>query len=229
MTLKADILVVSPHPDDVDFGASGSLSRCVREGQKVVYVVCTSGDKGTRDRSMKPERLAQIREAEQRAAAATVGVSEVVFLRHPDQGLEDSYEFRKQLVRLIRIYRPRVVMTCDPYRRYIWHRDHRIIGQVVLDAVFPYARDHLAYPDFLLDGLEPHTVEEVWLWGSDDPNHKVDITDTLEQKLKALKCHQSQMPDYPRIEEMVRNWARTFAEGEAYEYAEHFHRVVFRR
>jgi len=229
MAPKADILVISPHPDDVDFGASGSVARFTKEGQRAVYVICTSGDKGTSDRSMKPGRLAQIRESEQRAAAATVGVKDVIFLRHPDQGLEDSYEFRKQLVRLIRIYRPRVVMSCDPYRRYVWHRDHRISGQVVLDAVFPYARDHLAYPDFILDGLEPHRVEEVWLWGGDEPNLRIDITETIEQKLKALKCHRSQMPDYPRIEERIRTWARDSAEDETFEYAERFHQVIYRR
>ncbi len=227
MTTPVDILVISPHPDDVDFGASGSVARMVKEGQTAAYVICTNGDKGTGDRSIRPEHLAQVREVEQRAAAAAIGVSEVVFLRHPDQGLEDCYEFRKQLVRQIRLYRPNLVMSCDPYRRYMWHRDHRITGQVVLDAVFPYARDHLAYPDLMLDGVEPHNVSEVRLWGTEDPNFKFDISATIELKLAALKCHQSQMKDYGRVELMVRNWARTSAEGEDYEYAERFHQVFY--
>ncbi len=228
MVTRADILVFSPHPDDVDFGCCGSVARFVKEGERAVYVICTNGDKGTGDRSMKPERLAQLREAEQRAAAAVAGVKEVIFLRHPDQGLEDSYEFRKQLVRLIRVYRPRLVLTCDPYRRYTWHRDHRITGQVVLDAVFPHARDHLAYPDFMLQGLEPHKVAEAWLWGSEDPNLSIDITATLELKLKALTCHQTQLPDYPRIEAMVRTRAESCAEGQGYQYGEQFHQVLYR-
>ncbi len=228
MTAAADILVISPHPDDVDFGAAGSVARLVSEGRTAAYVICTSGDKGTSDRNMKPERLSQVRELEQRAAAATVGVSEVVFLRHPDQGLEDSYEFRKQLVRLIRLYRPGLVISCDPYRRYRWHRDHRITGQVVLDAVFPYARDYLSYPDLILDGVEPHGVPEVWLWGTEDPNLRLDISETINLKLAALKCHESQMREYPRIEEMILTGARSAAEGESYEYAERFHQITYR-
>jgi LmbE family N-acetylglucosaminyl deacetylase len=229
MASHVDILVISPHPDDVDFGASGSVARLSKQGKKVAYVICTSGDKGTHDRSMKPEHLAQLRETEQRAAAMALGVCDVVFLRHPDQGLEDSFEFRKQLVRLIRRYQPSLVLSCDPYRRYVWHRDHRITGQVVLDAVFPYARDHLAYPDLILDGLEPHVVPEVWLWGTEDPNLKIDISDTIDLKLKALRCHESQMKDYPRVEAMVRNWAIANAEGEEYQYAEQFHQIRYRR
>jgi LmbE family N-acetylglucosaminyl deacetylase len=228
MTKSVDILVISPHPDDVDFGASGSVARLVGEGKTAAYVICTSGDKGTSDRSLTPERLSQIREMEQRAAAATIGVNEVVFLRHPDQGLEDSYEFRKQLVRLIRLYRPGLVMSCDPYRRYRWHRDHRITGQVVLDAVFPYARDYLAYPDLILDGVEPHSVPEVWLWGTEDPNLKIDISETVTLKMAALRCHESQMQDSTRIEEMVLTGARSNAEGEDYEYGERFHQILYR-
>ena len=228
MTTPVDILVISPHPDDVDFGACGSVARRVKEGQTAAYVICTSGDKGTGDRAMRPERLAQIREAEQRAAATTVGVSEVIFLRHPDQGLEDSYEFRKQLVRLIRLYQPSLLISCDPYRRYMWHRDHRITGQVVLDAVFPYARDYLAYPDLTLDGVEPHSVPEVWLWGTEDPNLIIDISETIDLKIAALKCHQSQLNDPAHTEERIRNWSRSYAEAEGYEYAERFHQVLYR-
>ncbi|MDP6825189.1 MAG: PIG-L family deacetylase, partial [Dehalococcoidales bacterium] len=143
---KAHVLVVTPHPDDAEFGVAGTVVHWVKEGKRVIYVVCTNGDKGTSDVNMKSERLAKIREQEQLAAANLLGVAEVVFLRHADQELEDTPEFRKEIVRLIRKYRPEIMVTADPYRRYIGHRDHRITGQVVLDAVFPYARDHLAYP-----------------------------------------------------------------------------------
>ena len=128
----AHVMVVTPHPDDAEFGAAGSVARWVKEGKKVVYVVCTSGEKGTDDPAVNPADLAALREKEQEAAAALLGVSEVVFLRYGDQTLEDTPEFRKEIVRLIRIYRPQTVVTVDPYRRYIWHRDHRITGQVVL-------------------------------------------------------------------------------------------------
>ena len=162
MTTAADVMVVTPHPDDAEFGVAGTVARWTRDGKQVIYVVCTSGDKGTSDRNLKPEQVAEIREKEQRAAAQTLGVRDVIFLRYPDQGLEDTPQFRGKIVRNIRLYRPKIVVTSDSYRRYIWHRDHRIAGQVTLDAVFPYARDYLAYPDLLKEGLEPHKVQEMW-------------------------------------------------------------------
>ncbi len=225
---KADVMVVTPHPDDAEFGVAGTVARWVKEGREIVYVVCTSGDKGTNDVNMKPEKLAKIREQEQQAAARLLGVREVIFLRHKDQSLEDTPEFRKEIVRLIRMYRPATVVTADPYRRYIWHRDHRITGQVVLDAVFPYARDHLAYPDLLKEGLQPHKVREILLWAPlENTNYRLDITDAFDIKLAALRCHRSQVGDnrVPDLEERLRKWAKERAEGENFELAEAFHRV----
>jgi len=185
------LMVVTPHPDDAEFGVAGTVARLTREGKKVVYVVCTNGDKGTDDRNMKPEEIARIREQEQLAAAKLLGVSDVVFLHYPDQSLEDSDEFRKALVRVIRLYQPYAVVTADPYRKYMWHRDHRIAGLVTLDAVFPYSRDHLSYPELLDEGLEPHKVREMWFWASDEPNYRLDVTDTFDTKMAALGCHKS--------------------------------------
>lgn len=223
------MMVITPHPDDAEFGVAGTVLKLTREGRKVVYVVCTNGDKGTSDRNMKPDDLAKIREKEQRAAAGLLGVSKVEFMRYPDQELEDTPEFRKALVRLIRRYRPEVVVTANPYRKYMWHRDHRITGQVVLDAVFPYARDHLSYPDLLDEGLEPHKVKEVWLWGTDDANHHSDVTETFDMKLKALGCHKSQVGDIPgEMRERLRDWARKMAEGQDFEMAEAFYRIQMR-
>ncbi|MDD5190129.1 MAG: PIG-L family deacetylase [Dehalococcoidales bacterium] len=196
-------MVVAPHPDDAEFGIAGTVAKWVKEGKEVVYVICTNGDKGTSDPNIIPADLAKTREKEQHAAAAVLGVKEVVFLRFPDQGLEDTPEFRKELVKQIRIFKPEVVGTCDPYRRYIWHRDHRITGQVVLDAVFPYARDIHAYPDLAAEGYETHKVKELYLWGSPDNNHKEDITATFEQKIAALKCHRSQF-DVEEMEKRMR-------------------------
>jgi LmbE family N-acetylglucosaminyl deacetylase len=227
MTKPAQVLVVAPHPDDAEFGVAGTVARWTREGKDVVYVVCTSGDKGTSDVNMKPEELAKIREQEQQAAAKVLGVREVVFLRHPDQGLEDTSEFRKEIVRLIRKYKPEMVATADPYRKYMWHRDHRITGQVVLDAIFPYARDYHAYPDLIQEGFLPHKVREVLLWGTEDPNYRSNITDTFDTKLAALSCHKSQVGDNPThgLAERLRERARMMARGENYELAEAFHRV----
>jgi len=224
---KADILVIAPHPDDAEFGAAGTIARWTQEGKKAVYVVCSSGEKGTSDRSLQPEQFAAIREKEQIAAAQIVGVQEVVFLRYPDQGLEDTPVFRKEIVRLIRTYRPATVVTADPYRRYIWHRDHRITGQVVLDAVFPLARDHLAYPDLLAEGFEPHKVQEVLCWASEDINYRSDITQTFELKLAALRCHESQVKEFhvPDLAKRLRQRSMEMAAGENFGLAEAFHQV----
>ena len=228
MTKKADILIIAAHPDDAEFGVAGTVAQWTRAGRKVVYVVCTSGDKGTSDRNLAAEQLVKIREAEQQEAAGLLGVGRVVFLRYPDQSLEDTPDFRKEIVRQIRIYRPQIVATSDPYRRYIWHRDHRVVGQVVLDAVYPFARDHLAYPDLLEEGLEPHKVKEIWFWGADDVNHRIDVTDTFESKLAALKSHASQVREFrnPDLEKWLRKWCGEMAGDEPFQLAEAFHRVV---
>ena len=193
MTLAVDVLVISAHPDDAEFGVAGSVARWSAEGKSVAYLVCTNGDKGTTDRNISPESLVQIRKEEQVAAAKLLGVKHIEFMGYPDQGLEDTAEFRKHIVQMIRKYKPRCLVTSDPYRRYIWHRDHRIVGQVVMDAVFPYARDHLAYPDLIARGFEPHKVKEILFWASEDVNFRIDITDTFDLKLAALKCHKSQV------------------------------------
>jgi LmbE family N-acetylglucosaminyl deacetylase len=220
-------MVVTPHPDDAESGAGGTVARWVREGKDVVYVVCTNGDKGTSDTNMKPEKLAKIREQEQLAAAEILGVREVISLHHPDQSLEDTPEFRKQIVRLIRMYRPETVVTTDPYRRYLWHRDHRITGQVTLDAVFPFARDHLAYPELVMEGLQPHKVKEVLLWASEDVNYRSNITDTFDLKAAALRCHKSQVEHVVSLlgEGWLRRRCEMMAEGEDFELAEAFHRA----
>jgi LmbE family N-acetylglucosaminyl deacetylase len=226
-TNPAHAMVVTPHPDDAEYGVAGTVARWVNEGKEIVYVVCTNGDKGTPDAKMKPEELAQIREKEQMAAAKVLRVREVIFLRYPDQSLEDTPEFRKALVRLIRMYKPEIMATADPYRRYIWHRDHRITGQVTLDAIFPYARDPLSYPDLMKEGLHPHKVREIMFWASEDVNHRVDITDTFTLKLAALRCHKSQVGHIPpqELEALLRQRHKTMAEGEVFDLAEAFHRA----
>jgi LmbE family N-acetylglucosaminyl deacetylase len=226
VTEPADVLVVTPHPDDAEFGVAGTVAKWTREGKQVVYVVCTNGNKGTSDLDVKPEKLAEIRKKEQRVAAEVLGVREVVFLENEDQGLEDTPEFRKQIVRMIRRYRPQTLVTADPYRRYIWHRDHRIAGQVAIDAVFPYARDHLAFPDLLEEGLQPHKVKEMLFWASENINFRSDITATFDLKLAALRCHESQMKEmrFSDLEEWLRKRCQDLAEGENFELAEAFHR-----
>ncbi len=224
MTKQAQVMVVIPHPDDAESRMAGTVARWAREGKDVIYIVCTNGDKGTSDPDMKPEELARVREQEQLAAAELLGVREVVFLRYPDQSLEDTPEFRKEIVRLIRTYKPDTVVTVDPYRRYLDHRDHRITARVTLDAIFPYAGDIHSYPDLLEQGLQPHRVKEALFCGTGDPNYYINITDTIDVKIAALRCHKSQVGDRPEIDEWMRRWAKMSAEGQDYELGEAFHR-----
>ena len=224
MTEQAQVMVVIPHPDDAESRMAGTVARWAREGKGVIYVVCTNGDKGTSDPDTRPVELASIREKEQMAAANLLGVREVVFLGHADQSLEDTPEFRKEIVRLIRKYRPETVVTVDPYGGYLDHRDHRMTARVTLDAVFPYAASARSYPDLLEQGLQPHRVREVLFCGTRDPNHYIDVSDTLDVKIAALRCHRSQVGDRPETAEWMRRRARMSAEGQDYELAEAFHR-----
>ncbi len=223
------LLVISPHPDDCEFGIAGTAARLAKEGKNVVYVICTNGDKGTVDMNLAADKLIKVREKEELAAAKIIGVKDTVFLGYPDQGLEDCDEFRRDLVRVIRRFKPYVVATCDPYRKYMNHRDHRIAGIVTADAVYPFSRDHLSYPELLKEGLEPHKVREMWFWGTEDPNFKQDITDTIDLKMDALKCHKSQLGDVPpEMRNRMKEFAKMAAKGEKYELAESFHRVELR-
>ncbi|MFZ0484328.1 MAG: PIG-L deacetylase family protein [Desulfobacterales bacterium] len=227
MLNKSDIMVITAHPDDSEFGSAGSVAKWIQEGKRVVYVVSTSGDKGTDNPDISSQQLAKIREKEQKDAALVLGVSDMIFLGYPDQGLEDTSDFRKAIVRQIRIYKPEMVVTSDPYRRYIWHRDHRIIGQVTLDAVFPYARDLLAYPDLIEEGIMPHKVKKILFFGTEDVNLRIDITDTFQLKLEALRCHKSQIIQLgiPDLEKWLWQRCQKMAEGENFEVAEAFHQV----
>jgi LmbE family N-acetylglucosaminyl deacetylase len=227
MTKQVYMLAFSPHPIDTEWGIGGTVARWTREGKEVVYVVCTNGDKGSSDPAMKPEELARIREREQLAAAKVLGVSEVIFLRHPDLGLEDTPEFRKEVLRQILTYRPQVVATCDPGQRYLSNRDHRVLGRLVLDAVWPYALAPNTYRDLMEQGLQLHKVKEVLLWQTEQPNYTVDISDTFEVKMAAFRCHPSQIGDpvEPEFAARLKERAEASAKGQGFRLGEAFHRV----
>ena len=226
MNEKQRVLVVTPHPDDAESGAGGTIAKLCRQGMEVVLVVCTNGDKGSNDREMSPKRLAQIREKEQLESAKVLGLADVVFLRYPDQGLEEGDEFREDIVRLIRERRPDLVITIDSGNRYIRHRDHFNCFRVVLDAVFPYARDHMAYPQHLEAGLEPHNVPEVWLFRPSEPDLYIDITDTFDIKYEALYKHASQVGERSwEREESARNRASEVGKKIGVQFAEQFRRI----
>ena len=226
------VLVITPHPHDAEVWAGGTLARWIKEGAEVHYVLCTDGGKGTFDPQLSAHDLGAIREGEQREAAQILGVKEIVVLGHPDGGLEDNDTFRRELVRQIRLVRPDVVLCPEPYRRNLaWHRDHRIAGQVAIDAVFPYARDHLHLKELWEDeGLEPHKTGTVLLWGTEQPDTHVDIGDTLELKIRALAVHGSQMSgrSQAEVEEFVREQAAVDGSDQDYAYAEAFRNLTFR-
>jgi LmbE family N-acetylglucosaminyl deacetylase len=225
-----DVMVIVPHPDDPEFGVGGTVAAWAAEGKKLIYVICTNGNKGSSDPEMTPQKLSTIREAEQREAARTLGVKEVIFLGHDDQSLEDTAEFRKELVIQIRTYKPQIVVTTDPYRKYIWHRDHRICGQVVLDAVFPCARDRLAYPELIEAGLGPHKVKELLFFGAEQPNYYTDVTGTFPVKMAALRCHKSQVGKFPDgWEANYRKMLAKNATDRGFELAEAFYRIELPR
>ncbi len=215
------VMAIFAHPDDAEFLCSGAIARFVRSGYRAQYVLATSGDKGSDDRSSTAEQLAATREAEQQAAARVLGIEEVTFLRHLDGEVEVSIPFRRELARVIREGRPDVVLTFDPWQRYQIHPDHRAVGQTTLDAVAA-ARDHMYYPEQLVDGLTEHRVHNVYFFATDNPNYYVDITSTIETKLEALLCHTSQIRT-EGLAERVRARARIFGQEIGVEYAEAFH------
>lgn len=209
------VLVVTAHPDDVDFGVAGTVAAWVKAGVDVVYCVVTDGDAGGSDRSVGRRDVALLRREEQRAAAAEVGVSDVVFLGYPDGRLVPSIELRRDVSRQIRRVRPQRVVAQSPER--MWdrlpasHPDHLAAGEAVVCAVYPDARNPFAHPELLGDeGLEPWTVPELWLMATPEPTRVVDVTDTFARKMAALRCHRSQIADPVALEERVRGW---LAEG----------------
>ncbi len=224
-------LAVTPHPDDCEGGCGGTLSKWIHEsGTEAVVVLCTNGDKGTSDRDMTPELLAATREREQQEASDVMGAANVVFLSYPDGGLEDTILFRSQVVRAIRMYKPDIIMAIDPYRSISHtHRDHRMSGQVAVDSAFTYAWNERHFPEQITkEGLEPHRVTEVYLWGSEDPNVFVDVSEYLQMKADSLTKHASQMrgPVEGRLER-VTNGARRSGERAGIPYAEGFRRIRF--
>ena len=228
-------MVIVAHPDDAEFGVAGTVAKWTRRGTTFVYVICTDGSKGTDDPALTPERLVPLRKVEQRAAAKVLGVEEVVFLDHEDGTLQPTLELRRDISRQIRLHKPDAVFCPDPTSRfmrgdYINHPDHRAAGEAALCSIFPDARNRWMYPELLRDeGLEPFAVKEVYLSGSLAPTVWVDIAETLELKILALAQHRTQ-PDAidPGVADMIRGWAKMYAEGQPMQAAEAFKRFVLR-
>jgi LmbE family N-acetylglucosaminyl deacetylase len=219
-----DILFVQAHPDDADFGAAGTVALWAREGRRVHYLLCTSGDKGSDDPAARPADLARLRETEQREAARRLGVASTRFLGRHDGELEVSLAFRVELTAVIRRLRPQLVLTFDPWRPYQLHPDHRAVGFTTLDAIIA-ARDPLYYAEQQRDGLAAHRVREAWLFSTDSADVWIDITPTIDAKLEALRAHASQTRNWPRTEERVRARAQEAGARYGIAYAELFKRL----
>lgn len=224
-------MAVTPHPDDCEGGCGGTLAKWIKEfGTVASVVMCTNGNKGTGDRGMTSAKLADTRVVEQRNASDIVGVTDVVFLGHPDGGLEDTELFRSQVTREIRRFKPDLILCIDPYRTTSHtHRDHRKSGQVALDAAFSYAWSYQHFPEHITEeGLEPHRVEQAFLWGSEDPDVFINIQKYLDVKVDSLGAHASQMSSTreERLERIKNNSGR-HREKTGLEYAEGFRRITF--
>ncbi len=205
------VLVIAAHPDDVDFGAAGTIAQWTDAGLEVSYCIVTNGDAGGSDRSVSRAEMAAIRQAEQTAAAKQVGVHDLHFLGYPDGMVETSLALRRDLARVIRLLQPDRVVCQSPERNYVRmgasHPDHRAAGSAALDAVYPDSRNPFAFPELLSEEkLEPWTVREVWISGSPTPTTYVDITGTFPRKVAALRSHVSQISDPDGLEEFLRGW-----------------------
>ncbi len=206
----ARILVVAAHPDDVDFGLAGTVATWTDAGIEVVYCIVTNGEAGGSDPSVSRADMVVLRRAEQTAAAKCVGVTDVRFLGYPDGRLEPSIGLRRDIARVIRQVRPDRVACPSPERNYARipasHPDHRAAGSAALDAVYPDARNPFAFPELAAEGLEAWIVPEVWISGSPQPTHFVDVTGTFDRKIAALRAHESQTGHMTNLEEMLRGW-----------------------
>ncbi|MHB1924462.1 MAG: PIG-L deacetylase family protein [Acidimicrobiales bacterium] len=209
------VLVITAHPDDVDFGAAGTVATWVDQGLEVTYCIVTDGDAGGFDPAVPRSEIAGIRRAEQTAAAKTLGVTQLEFLGYPDGRLTPTIELRRDISRVIRQVRPDRVVCQSPERNYgrifASHPDHLAAGEAALCAVYPDSRNPFAHPELAAEGLEAHTVPEVWMMGAPNFDVYVDITEHFDAKLEALLCHVSQHTQPENLEPMIRGWTSATA------------------
>ncbi len=221
-------MVVFAHADDAEFGSAGTAARWSREGKEVFYVVVTDGSKGSSDPEITAERLMATRKQEQCEAARIIGVTDVSFLGFSDGMLEPTLEVRRAITACIRRYKPDVVICQSPVRDlsmglFVQHPDHLAAGEATLASIYPCARDRMTFPELLEQGLEPHAVREVWISGTSAPDYYVDISETIDIKVQALKAHASQVG--PDVEKFVPERARQVGEAQGMAYAEAYRRI----
>jgi LmbE family N-acetylglucosaminyl deacetylase len=222
------VAVIFAHPDDGEFGSAGTVAKMTSEGKQVVYVVTTDGSKGSADPNIKSSDLTATRQREQRDAGDILGLEDVCFLNFPDGMLEPNLALRKAITGAIRRYKPDMVIAQSPIRDltasiFVQHPDHLATGEATFAAVYPCCRDRLTFPELLEEGLEPHIVRELWVAGTSQADHFIDISGSLDRKVAALMAHASQVRESHR--EMIPERAQAVGEPHGMEYAEGFKRI----
>ena len=234
--LNKIILAVGAHPDDMEFGASGTIAKWVEEEATAYYLICTDGSRGSSDPKMTHRRLSEIRRAEQEKACKVLGVKKAFFLNHSDTQLVPDLTLKEEIVRVIRELRPNIVITMDPTfyfttnligwnTGFVNHTDHRAAALATMDACFPLSRDRLTFPNHEKEGLKPHRVEELLFVSVQKKDFIIDITKTFAQKIKALSLHKSQFENFKEIEKRVTKRAMFWGKTKGYQYAENFIRI----
>jgi LmbE family N-acetylglucosaminyl deacetylase len=232
--MKLKILAVGAHPDDLDFGSSGTMIKLAREGHEIYYLICTDGDKGGTNNHCTPQELVEVRRREQEEAARMIGVKEVFFLGFHDGELVPDKNLQEKIVRVIRRVRPDRIYSFDPANLrfegfHLYHPDHRAVALAVFDAIYPAAKNRLYFPHLIDEGLEPHKVQELFVFGTHEPTHWTDITDVIEDKARVIGCHKSQFSGEraAMMVEYVKTRSRDAASGQPFEHAEAFRRIAF--
>lgn len=231
------ILAVGAHPDDIDIGCAGTVAKYISEGAVVYYLVLTDGSKGSEDPKITDQELIRLRRAEQQKAADLLGVKKVFLLDFVDGELENTLALRKEIVKIIRQVKPNIVICWDPTlyydenRMFINHPDHRIAGEATMDSVYPFARNARTFPELLDEGLAPYVVEELLIINFSKANYFVDVSKTIDIKLKALSCHKSQFSNIQKFEERIKQMSKLLGEKAKpkMSYAEGFVRITLRK
>ncbi|MDP2735906.1 MAG: PIG-L deacetylase family protein [bacterium] len=217
MPKKRKFLVISAHPDDLDFACGGTMAKLTGEGNEVVELIVSDGSKGSHKVGFGGRKLAAVREKEERKAAKVLRAKEVHFLKEKDGELENTRALRKKLAAFMRKVKPDVVLSGEPSyafeNTYRSHRDHRMAAEAVFDAIYPAVGNASFFPELLKKGLKPHQIGELWFWGATKPDKRVDISKTMELKIKALACHESQIVDMKGMAERIRERARETGRG----------------
>jgi LmbE family N-acetylglucosaminyl deacetylase len=228
------LLVVGAHPDDPEAGCGATVAKLVKAGSEAIFIIATNGNKGDDGGHLTPDEIAKKREGEARQAAACLGVHEVHFLGHNDGELFYTDDLRREMTLWIRKLKPDMVFTHEslPYSRFdgegINHADHRAIGQATMDAVYPFARGALQYPEQIAQGLTPHTVRDLFIWATLQPDHYEDVSATVDDKLRALTAHGSQFGSGSALSEWMLDCMRIAGREADMEFAESFKHIAFR-